>query len=223
MPLGVSRSIWRRNFSHSAWVWRCWHWPITLPSSTFSAANSVVVPWRFVVVRHGLRAALLQRQPALRAVQRLHLTLLVAAQHQGVLGRRHVQTHDVFELLDELRIARHLEAAHDVRLQPVRLPMSPHGAGSNTPLGGQRARAPVGGRRGAGHTRCLPPRLADSARATRTRPMPSCTARSLFCRPCTANKTWSGVQHVSKFPREQSTTLVPIAWQSIGRFPCVLD
>ena len=26
--------------------WRCMHWPITVPSSTSSAANSVVVPWR---------------------------------------------------------------------------------------------------------------------------------------------------------------------------------
>ena len=26
--------------------WRCMHWPITVPSSTFNAANSIVVPWR---------------------------------------------------------------------------------------------------------------------------------------------------------------------------------
>ena len=71
---------------------------------------------------------LLQRQPGLCAVQRLHLALLVAAQHQRMLGRGHVQPHDVFELLDELRVTRDLEAAHDVRLQAVGLPV-PHDAG----------------------------------------------------------------------------------------------
>jgi transposase len=64
-----------------------------------------------VVVRQRLCAPLLQRQPGLRAVQRLHLALLVTAQHQRVLGRRQVQAHDVFELLDELGVARDLSAA----------------------------------------------------------------------------------------------------------------
>ena len=31
---------------NSWWRWRAMHWPITLPSSTLSAANRVVVPWR---------------------------------------------------------------------------------------------------------------------------------------------------------------------------------
>ncbi len=43
---------------------------------------------REVVVRHRDRAALLERQSRLRAVQRLHLVLLVAAQHERMLGRR---------------------------------------------------------------------------------------------------------------------------------------
>ena len=79
-----------------------------------------------VVVRHGGPSTLLQRQPALGAVQGLHLALLVAAPHQRVFGRRHVQAHDVFELLDELWIARDLEASDDVRLQAM-------GAGPATP------------------------------------------------------------------------------------------
>ena len=90
--------------------------------------------------------ALLQRQPGLRAVQRLHLALLVAAQHQRVLGRRHVQAHDVFELLDELRVARDLEAAHEVGLQAVGLPVAHHGAGADLQYRGHLARAPVRGR-----------------------------------------------------------------------------
>ena len=64
--------------------------------------------------------------PRLRARQRLHLALLVAAQHQRVLGRFQVHPHDVFKLLSELRIARDLEASHDVWLQAVGLPMA-HG------------------------------------------------------------------------------------------------
>lgn len=85
-----------------------------------------------IVVRHRLCSPLLQRQPRLRAVQRLHLALFVAAQHQGVLGRGHVQAHDVLELVDELRIPRDFEAAHDMWLEPVRLPM-PHDGAALTP------------------------------------------------------------------------------------------
>jgi hypothetical protein len=55
----------------------------------------------------------------LRAIQHPHLALLVAAQHEGVLGRGHVEGHDVLELVDELRVARDLESAHDVWLQAV--------------------------------------------------------------------------------------------------------
>jgi hypothetical protein len=76
-----------------------------------------------VVVRHGGRTALLERQSRLRAIGRLHLALLVAAQHQRVLGRRHVQAHDVFELLDKQRIARDLEAVNEMRLQAIGAPV----------------------------------------------------------------------------------------------------
>ena len=78
----------------------------------------------FVIERHRLSATLLQRQSRLRAIQRMHLAFLVAAQHQRMLGRRHVQTHDVFELLDELRVARDLEAPHAMGLQSVRAPVA---------------------------------------------------------------------------------------------------
>jgi hypothetical protein len=82
-----------------------------------------------VVVRHGGRTALLERQSRLRAIGRLHLALLVASQHQRVLGRRHVQAHDVFELLDKQRIARDLEAVNEMRLQAIGAPV-PRDAGS---------------------------------------------------------------------------------------------
>ena len=83
-------------------------------------------------VRHRLRAALLHRQAWLRAVQALDLTLLIATQHHGMLGRGQVQAHDVFQLLDELWVARDHEPAHDVRLQTVGLPV-PHDPNTRTP------------------------------------------------------------------------------------------
>ena len=43
---GTSRSMALRNRMNSWCRWRCMQRPITLPSSTSSAANRVVVPWR---------------------------------------------------------------------------------------------------------------------------------------------------------------------------------
>lgn len=50
---------------------------------------------------------------------------------------------DVLELLDEHRIARYLEAAHDVRLQAIGLPMAQDGARCHSQFGGELARAPL--------------------------------------------------------------------------------
>ena len=56
----------------------------------------------------GLRAASagVDGQAFLRAVQGLNLRLLVAAQHQGMLGRIQIQADNVAQLLRELRIVR---------------------------------------------------------------------------------------------------------------------
>jgi hypothetical protein len=40
-----------------------------------------------------------------------------------MLGRRHVKIRDMFEFLDELRVAQDLEAADEVRFETVRAPM----------------------------------------------------------------------------------------------------
>jgi hypothetical protein len=61
-------------------------------------------------VRHGGGPTGLHRQAGLGTVKRLHLALLVTAQHQRVLGRGHVQAHDVLEFFDELGITRYFEA-----------------------------------------------------------------------------------------------------------------
>lgn len=47
-PVGWHRPLDRiEKRMNSSWGWRCIHRPITVPSSTFSAANGVVVPWRW--------------------------------------------------------------------------------------------------------------------------------------------------------------------------------
>lgn len=139
-------AIWCRNFSHSTCVCRFWHWPMMDPSRTLRAANKGVGAVGLVVMRHGLCTSLLDRQARLRAVQGLDLALLVAAQHQGVLRGRHVEADDVLQFLDEMRIPRHLEAAHDVRLESVGAPMARNRGGVNLKTTGHGARAPVRGR-----------------------------------------------------------------------------
>ena len=76
----------------------------------------------FVVVRHRAAAPPLQRQPRLRAIERLDLTLLIHAQDERVLGRIEIQPNDRLDLLGERRIATDLERAREMRLQAVPVP-----------------------------------------------------------------------------------------------------
>ena len=98
-----------------------------------------------VVVGQRPRTALLQRQPRLGTVQGLNLTLLVAAEHQRMLGWRQIQSDDVFELLDKLRVARDLEGLDQMRLEPIGAPDPQHAAVADPDSCRQRARAPVCG------------------------------------------------------------------------------
>ena len=75
-----------------------------------------------VVVGHGSGAALLDRQPRLRPVERLDLTFLVEAEHDGVRGWIDIEPDDVAQFGDELRVVGKLELADTVRLQPMRAP-----------------------------------------------------------------------------------------------------
>jgi len=59
-----------------------------------------------VVVRHGAGAPALHRQARLGAVERLDLALLVAAEHDGVLGRVEVKPHDIDQRLRSADRAR---------------------------------------------------------------------------------------------------------------------
>ena len=72
-------------------------------------------------------AALLHREPGLGPVQRLNLTLLVHTQHDGFLGRIHVEPHDVRELLHERGIGGQLERLHSMGLEAMRVPDPLHG------------------------------------------------------------------------------------------------
>ena len=112
LPLGVSRSICRAATRHA--LWRCRHPAVTVPSSVHDSRKQRG-RLALVDVRH--RATLLQRQTGLRAVLRVDLTLFVTRHStRACSGGGHVRI-TMSRAFDELRIARHLQTAHDVRLQ----------------------------------------------------------------------------------------------------------
>jgi hypothetical protein len=63
-----------------------------------------------------------ERQLWLRSVKGENLTLLAGREHDRMARRCHVEADNVLELGQKLGIARALEAADGVRLQPVRGP-----------------------------------------------------------------------------------------------------
>src|SRR6185503_10799871 len=142
-PLGTSRSTVRRNFRNSWRRCRGRHCPITMPVNTFNAANKGGGAVAFVVVGHRLPATLGHRQRRLRAVKRLHRGLFVGAQHDRVLRRVQIQTHDIDELLLELGVARHLERVDSVRFETQLLPYPLHSALRHPGNPGHRPCAPM--------------------------------------------------------------------------------
>ncbi len=75
-----------------------------------------------VVVAAALGLAGAHRQQRLGSVERLDLALLVDTQHEGAVGRRHVEPDDVANLVHEQRVGRELEALGAMRLQAEGLP-----------------------------------------------------------------------------------------------------
>ncbi len=75
-----------------------------------------------VVMGHRAGAPFLERQAGLRAVQRLDLALLVAAEDERVLGRIQIQPDHILELFGKARIVGDFEGARQMRLEPVRTP-----------------------------------------------------------------------------------------------------
>ena len=108
-------------------------------------------------------------QRRLGASERLHLGLLIDAEHDRGLGRVQVQADHVVHLLDEQRVAGEFEAVDHVRLGPEVLPDLPdRGLAQPGPLRHLRPR-PVGGV----HRRRLQRRhdhVVDLVHADRARP-----------------------------------------------------
>ena len=79
-------------------------------------------PMPFVIVRAPLGLSRAHRQQGLSPVQSLNLALFIHAEHRGMLGRVHVQAHNVAHLLDQLWVRRQLESFTTMRLQPEGMP-----------------------------------------------------------------------------------------------------
>ena len=117
---------------------------MTVPSSTSSAANRVVVPWALIVVGHGAGPALLHRQARLGAVECLDLGLLVHRQDDGVLRRVDIQPDHVLDFLGKPRIIGQLESRHQMRFQLMCLPDRLNARRRDAHRLGHRSQAPVG-------------------------------------------------------------------------------
>src|SRR6201984_2613934 len=92
----------------------------------------------------GLSAAiaLFERKSSLRALQRLALTLLVAAEHQRFFGRIQVQPDNVPEFLYKVRVVGNFESFQPMRLDVVMVPNALYGAPAHPSLTGHRANTP---------------------------------------------------------------------------------
>lgn len=98
----------------------------------------------FVVVGHRPGAALLHRQTRLGAVGRLDLALLINREDDGVGGRIDIETDDVPELLDKLRILRQFERPDAVRRELVSFQDALHRTQAHSGSLGKFPARPVG-------------------------------------------------------------------------------
>ena len=69
-----------------------------------------------IIVRYAFEVTQAHRQQRLGPLQRLHLALLVYAQHQRIVRRIELQAHDVAHFLHKERIGGKLEALGAMRL-----------------------------------------------------------------------------------------------------------
>ena len=93
-----------------------------------------------VVVRAAFDLARSHGQQRRRAVQRLNLILLVAAQHQSAVRRVEIQPDDVAHLVDKQRIARELEGLAAMRGQGKSAPDAMNATAAESAALGQRTR-----------------------------------------------------------------------------------
>jgi hypothetical protein len=94
-------------------------------------------------VRHPRGLAGLHRQRRLGAIERLDLRLLIHAEHQRALRRRHVEPDDIDDLLGQPRIAGELERADLMRLELVLAPDPVHRRRRDPGRGRQSPHAPL--------------------------------------------------------------------------------
>src|SRR5215472_4983199 len=98
-----------------------------------------------IIVGYAFDVAQAHRQHRLGTFQRLDLALLVDAQHQRLVRRIEIQTHDVAHLLYEERVGRELEALSAMRLQTEQREIATHRALGDAAGFGRQAHAPVAG------------------------------------------------------------------------------
>src|SRR5436190_3247652 len=97
-----------------------------------------------IIMRHGSGASFLERQSRLRAIERLDLALLIAAENDRMLGRIQIEADHILELLHELRVVGDFEGPHQMRLQSMRAPDAPNRAVTDIQGLGERTLAPLG-------------------------------------------------------------------------------
>src|SRR5436190_3255184 len=100
----------------------------------------------FVVMSERAASPGFHRQSRLRAIQGLYLALFIDAENHCILRRRHVDADHIGQFLHELRVARELKGACEMRLEVVIVPNALNGAFTDTLRLGHGARAPVRGR-----------------------------------------------------------------------------
>jgi hypothetical protein len=122
---------------------------VTVPSSTFIAANSVVV---HCACNHEScsRPALLHRQAGLGSIERLDLALLVDGKDNGVRRRIDIEPDHVAQLVDERGVFGELELPDAVWLKSVGAPDALHGGDADAGCLRHRCARPM---RGFGHRR----------------------------------------------------------------------
>ena len=100
-----------------------------------------------IIVGHAFDVAQPHRQHRLGALQRLDLALLVDTQHQRLVRRIEVQSHDVAHLLDEERVGGELETLGAMRLQAEQGEIAADRAFGNAAGLRRRAHTPASGDR----------------------------------------------------------------------------
>ncbi len=117
------RAAWGRRGQYGAEIART-PWPVAREAFTDDPARLHIECCEqrgravaLVIMGHGGRAALLEREARLGSVERLNLRLLINTKHDRPVWRIEVKPDDLGDLLLEHWVVQHLEPAYQVRLQ----------------------------------------------------------------------------------------------------------